>query len=53
MCRCLMDAIHGVMAAIMKDRSRMDLGMDLAFSGAVPIQFLILVTGIKAKDMER
>lgn len=53
MCRWLMDAIRGMMAVFMKAQSKMDSGMDLAFSGAVSIQFLTLVTGIKAKGMER
>ena len=53
MCRCFMDTICGTMAVFMKAQSKMDLGMDLAFSGVVSIQFLTLVTGIKAKDMER
>lgn len=48
-----MAVIHGMMAAFMKDLSRMDLGMDLDFSGAVLVLFLTLAIGVKAKDTER
>ena len=53
MCRCLMAVTHGMMAAFMKDQSRMELGMDLDFSGVVLVLFLTLAIGVKAKDMER
>lgn len=53
MCRCLVAVICGMMAALMKDQSRMDLEMDLEFSRVVLIQFLTLAIGVKAKDTER
>lgn len=48
-----MAVIHGMMAAFMKDPSRMESGMDLDFSRAVLVLFLTLAIGVKAKDMER
>lgn len=53
MCRCLMAVIHGMMAALTKDQSRMELDMDLDFSRVVLTQFLTLAIGVKAKDTER
>lgn len=53
MCRCLMAVIPGAMAVFMKDQSKMDLGMDMDFSGVVLVQFLTMVIGAMAKDMER
>lgn len=53
MCRCIMAVIPGMMAVFTKDQSKMDLGMGMEFSGAVLIQFLTLVIGAMAKDMER
>lgn len=48
-----MAVIPGMMAVFMKDQSKMDLGMDMEFSGVVLIRFLMLVIGAMAKDMER
>lgn len=53
MCRLTVAVIPGVMALFMKDQSKMDLGMDMEFSGVVLIQFFTLVFGAMAKDMER
>ncbi|KAJ7410751.1 hypothetical protein WISP_106457 [Willisornis vidua] len=52
MCRCLMAVTHGMMAAFMKDQSKMELGMDLDFSGVVLVLFPTLASGVMAKDME-
>lgn len=48
-----MAVIPGMMAVFMKEESKMDLGMDMEFSGVVLVQFLTLVIGSMAKDMER
>lgn len=53
MCRCLVAVTHGMMAAFMRDPSRMESDMDLEFSEVVLVLFLTLAIGVKAKDMAR